>query len=519
MYIVNPYIVAPPFDADAQAFITAASITDPTQQSAVNQLVVDLKAASIWTKMKAVYPFVSDGIGAARSSQHKWNLKDPRDLDAAYRLSFVGGYTHNINGITGNGINTFSNTFIVPSVRLTANSTHLSFYSRTNIAEGSTEIGCSDTYLPIMGFSPRTALDQVVFDSYDFTAHRLTPSNTNSTGFYVGSVVSSTSQKIYKNGISLANQTAAQTQGLPSTASITLSARNDGGGLENLSSRNIAFASIGDGLSDTDVSNLYTAVQTFQTTLGRSVGTQTVSDSDAQAFVTAADIQDQVQAEAVNQLVVDLKAASIWTKMYAVYPMVGGASSTHKWNLKTPVDTNPSFRLSFQGGWTHSSTGALPNGTNAYADTFFNTLLSASTQNDFHLSYYSRTNESNDCTDIGSSGAYLLYSYLGSGYKAFNSTQSLRGSVFTPTNGLLIGSRTSSTSEKYFHKGTKIDDLTVNSITPSNDNVYLANVPSASNWSGKECAFASIGQGLSDSEALALYNAVQTFNTTLSRNV
>jgi hypothetical protein len=33
----------PSVDPDAQAFITAASITNPTQQSAVNTLVVDLK--------------------------------------------------------------------------------------------------------------------------------------------------------------------------------------------------------------------------------------------------------------------------------------------------------------------------------------------------------------------------------------------------------------------------------------------------------------------------------------------
>ncbi len=37
----------PTTDPDAQAFITAASITDPTQQSAINQLVVDLKGYSI----------------------------------------------------------------------------------------------------------------------------------------------------------------------------------------------------------------------------------------------------------------------------------------------------------------------------------------------------------------------------------------------------------------------------------------------------------------------------------------
>jgi hypothetical protein len=37
-------ITTPPVDADAQAFITAASITDPTQQSAINTLVVDRKS-------------------------------------------------------------------------------------------------------------------------------------------------------------------------------------------------------------------------------------------------------------------------------------------------------------------------------------------------------------------------------------------------------------------------------------------------------------------------------------------
>jgi hypothetical protein len=45
-------------DADALAFITAAGITDATQQSAINQLVITLKGLSIWTKMKAIYPFV-----------------------------------------------------------------------------------------------------------------------------------------------------------------------------------------------------------------------------------------------------------------------------------------------------------------------------------------------------------------------------------------------------------------------------------------------------------------------------
>ena len=95
-------------------------------------------------------------------------------------------------------------------------------------------------------------------------------------------------------------------------------------------------------------------------------------DADAQAFITAAAITDVTQQNAINTLVVDLKGYNIWTKMKALYPFVGGTASTHKFNLKNPLDTDAAFRLTFSGGWTHSSTGALPNGTNAYADTKFN---------------------------------------------------------------------------------------------------------------------------------------------------
>ena len=98
------------FDADAQAFITAAAITDVTQQNAINTLVVDLKGYSIWTKMKALYPFVG-----GTATTHKFNLKNPLDTNAAFRASFVGGITHSSTGVKGNGINAYFDTWIIPS--------------------------------------------------------------------------------------------------------------------------------------------------------------------------------------------------------------------------------------------------------------------------------------------------------------------------------------------------------------------------------------------------------------------
>ena len=89
-------------------------------------------------------------------------------------------------------------------------------------------------------------------------------------------------------------------------------------------------------------------------------------DPDAQAFITAAAITDATQITAVNQLVLDVKGYGLWNKLIALYPCVGGTDFIHKFNLKNPVDTDLGFRIEFNGGWTHSSTGILPNGVTAW---------------------------------------------------------------------------------------------------------------------------------------------------------
>ncbi len=54
-------------------FIQSAGITDETQMKAIGRLVVDLKAYSLWDKMKAVYPFIGQpGV----SSSFQYNLKE-----------------------------------------------------------------------------------------------------------------------------------------------------------------------------------------------------------------------------------------------------------------------------------------------------------------------------------------------------------------------------------------------------------------------------------------------------------
>ncbi len=56
----NTISVTTLFDTDAQAFFdrvtTAGGSLSNTEKTAVNQLVLDMKSYSIWSKMKAIYP-------------------------------------------------------------------------------------------------------------------------------------------------------------------------------------------------------------------------------------------------------------------------------------------------------------------------------------------------------------------------------------------------------------------------------------------------------------------------------
>ena len=248
-------------DSNAQAFVVAAGLTSSVQANAVNALVTSMKSAGIWTKMKAVYPFVG---GSAAS--HKWNLKDPRDLDAAFRLTFTIGMAHSANGIQGNAINTFANTYFIPSVQLTLTSGHYSIYSRTDILQSSIDLGVLSSNGSVHQILTRYVGDQVY--SYASTNIGSTKTNGNSLGHYITNRNSSTNTTGYKNGMQTVN--GVQTAGLPTDA-VFIGGRNQGGSSIIPSSRQYSFATIGDGLTDAQAAALYTAVQAYQTSLGRQV--------------------------------------------------------------------------------------------------------------------------------------------------------------------------------------------------------------------------------------------------------
>ena len=256
------------FDPDAQAFIDAANITDGTQQGAINDLVIGLKADSIWTPTKAIYPFVG-----GTASQHKFNLKDPRDLDGAFRLVFSGGLVHSSTGILPNGSTGVADTFLVPLNDLPSESMSLSYYSRTNANTGldQIDIGTIVTSVPVSHLWLSAQYITTVFYARNSSTSILADTaNADARGLYDCSKTSNGTNtfKTHKNGVVQDTNNGLGTN--PGNIVYIFCAKVDG--LDKFhTNRECAFASIGEGLTDADSANLYTRVQVFQTTLGRQV--------------------------------------------------------------------------------------------------------------------------------------------------------------------------------------------------------------------------------------------------------
>ena len=260
-------------------------------------------------------------------------------------------------------------------------------------------------------------------------------------------------------------------------------------------------------------------------------------ERDAWAFLDAAGITSSRQQRAVIELVRGLKHAQLWSKMKAIYPLVGGTATTHKFNLKDPRDADAAFRLTFSGGWTHSSNGADPNGTNAWANTFLphNTMA----QNSIHIAYYIREDVRAEQIDFGAiadtvgfnvSPSIYIISRWNNGatgndfYAVVNHTNSVAGMQTANSNSqaLWIVTRTASNAQKAYKNASGFVNNTQTSNTPSASNLYLGacNVlGTAAYFSARQTAFATIGDGLTDSDATNLYNIVQRYQTSLGRNV
>jgi hypothetical protein len=248
------------------------------------------------------------------------------------------------------------------------------------------------------------------------------------------------------------------------------------------------------------------------------------ADADGNAFLIATGITNPTIVSAICTLVTSLKSQGIWSKLDAIYPFVGGTATTHMYNLKNPANTNAAFRLSFVGGWTHSANGALPNATNAYADTYYNNTNI--NQNSHHMSYYSRTNSNATEVEMGTfsvvNGSLIEIRTSGISYYRINNNTSFISHSDANSLGHYIANRTASNSINAFKNGNQVASGSIASVTPVSLNIFIGAFNSGGTpqfYTSKQCAFSTIGSGLTNTDASNLYSTIQTFQTTLGRQV
>jgi hypothetical protein len=192
----------------------------------------------------------------------KFNLVNPQDTDAAFRLAFSGGWTYSTNGAQPNGTNGYADTKLVPStVIASANSQHYAIYSRTNVAEARYGFGNDNISYGLKW------TDNINYGKMG-TSESGFGTNSTSFGLHILNRVDSSNLSSIIRGT---KTTVSNSISALSALNILLGARQLSGSVDSYGTRQLALVSIGDGLSDAEVALLNQLVTEYQTTLSRNV--------------------------------------------------------------------------------------------------------------------------------------------------------------------------------------------------------------------------------------------------------
>ncbi len=235
--------------------------------------------------------------------------------------------------------------------------------------------------------------------------------------------------------------------------------------------------------------------------------------------------------DAIEKFVQDCKNALIWDKLLEVAPFAGNDLNAALVKLIYPaaapgVITNVNF-VAGDYAETGGNGGLLGDGATKYLNTGFNAQTSL--PDNSHLSFYLRE-------DVGASGnrgmlggfagtdQYWIGSLVPTGQVDVRLGQSAMASYPQSLGkGFYLGNRVSTSSLKLYKNGAAVATDS-SAITHTKPNISLlafafSSSGSPSGFLPGRGSFYSIGQTMTDSEALALHQAVRTLQLNLNRCV
>jgi len=251
-------------DPDAKIYFdavkAAGGILTSDEKKRILTFIISCKSTGEWSSMKAIYPMRGDGENAMSI-----NLKTPGTFDLTFINTIAGDFSS--SGWTGNRPNiAYARTNIFPAVDMDVNSAHVSYFSGTEILENSFEIGSFTWGTARLTLSLRWGDG----DNYSMTWNSTLGNGalfttTPSSAYYgITSRVSGTDFRTYKDGVQIGSTATGTPIGSLPVAEIWLNTWSSSSQFHNyISSKLCKFSSIGDGLTETEASNLSTYVATL----------------------------------------------------------------------------------------------------------------------------------------------------------------------------------------------------------------------------------------------------------------
>jgi len=509
MYFATIGFLTPPsgsgYDSGAEAYFTAASITDTTEKDAVNQLVLDLKGTGsttnntdVWSDMLATYPVSPTSLAAAA-----FNLKDP----TSYEITWYNSPIHSDNGVAGNGSSMYGDTGFDASTEFTSG-IDLGITYSGDYSAGDTPLGLISGGERL--FILTTASQRRYFGNTGSGAIIIANADR---GVYTGVSRAADDREFYRNGTSGGTASTSNAITLPSLDIFVL-ARNNAGSPDMYLNGECDFWALHNALSDNQAVDLYDAVLKYNQTV--LVG---ALDADAKTYIDDAGITNRIEIAAINQLVLDLKGTgsttnnnNIWTGMNAIYPVSPTSLAAAAFNLKDPT----SFEITWYNSPTHATTGITGDGSTMYGDTGYNPNSEGDDVNDFGL-----TISAEDKTGgyaIGSSSGTNRTGFRYNGTAKISYLGVISSFLQVTNNAEFVNTivRRSSTDQEMYVEGSSIgSNSTLNTGAAPTQPIYVMCYNSggtpAGYYSG-EWSFVAIHAGLTDGEAQDLADAISTYN-------
>jgi hypothetical protein len=241
--------------------------------------------------------------------------------------------------------------------------------------------------------------------------------------------------------------------------------------------------------------------------------------------------------QAWDAFFVTLKGAGLLSKHYYIRGMTGAVANAanYKFNAINPLDTNAAYRAVYFGGVTFTDKGTQGNGTNGYANSFFNDQTAGVDRTDFGITMYSRTASVGTGTDMGAArsapslGINWLWmrrtagSDMGAAYD--DSNFGFAASFVPNSQGPFTVNRHPSelNTQRLYRYGVNVG--TRSGFAPTSlvnyDMLEMArgvdNVPST--FSSRQYSYFAAHRGMTIAETATYHTAIQTLQTALNRQV